>query len=111
MEKIFRYLQGYLKIRVWGYSPERFMNLCSNHHILLWDIARQGDEYTMYISSAFRFFQASADYEENRYKGGRAGALRPAFFIRRMRKRKVFALGLPCCLAFLIAMSRFPCGP
>ena len=24
-----------------------------------------------------------------------------------MRKRKVFALGLPCCLAFLIAMSQF----
>ena len=29
------------------------------------------------------------------------------FFIRKMRKRKVFALGLPCCLAFLIAMSQF----
>lgn len=26
------------------------MNLCSNHHILLWDIARQEDYYTMYIS-------------------------------------------------------------
>lgn len=24
-----------------------------------------------------------------------------------MRKRKIFALGLPCCLAFLIAMSQF----
>lgn len=50
MKEFFRYLRGYLKIKVWGYSPERFMNLCSNHHILLWDIARQEDCYTMYIS-------------------------------------------------------------
>lgn len=106
MEKIFRYLQGYLKIRVWGYSPERFMNLCSNHHILLWDIARQGDEYTMYIMLS-GFFRLRPIMKKT---GTRAAVLERCglpFFIRRMRKRKVFALGLPCCLAFLIAMSRF----
>ena len=44
-----KYLRGYLRIRVWGFSPERFMNLCSNKGILLWNITRQGDAYEMCI--------------------------------------------------------------
>ena len=50
MEKLFHFLRGYVKIRVWGYSPERFINLCGNRDILLWDIARHGAYYTMCIS-------------------------------------------------------------
>lgn len=47
----FRFLKGYLRIRVWGYSPERFMNLCCNHDILLWDIEKCADgSYNMNIS-------------------------------------------------------------
>ena len=30
------YLQGYVKIKVEGYSPERLLNLCNVHKILLW---------------------------------------------------------------------------
>ena len=36
---IIRYLKGYVKIRVWGYSPERFMNLCTNRGIFLWGLS------------------------------------------------------------------------
>ena len=85
------------------------MNLCSNHHILLWDIARQEDCYTMYISLS-DFCQAAADCkktEQGQPFWNDTGCL----FIRKMRKRKVFALGFPCCLAFLIAMSQFQAGP
>ena len=106
MKEFFRYLRGYLKIKVWGYSPERFMNLCSNHHILLWDIARQEDCYTMYISLS-DFYKLRPIVKKT---GTRAAVLERyglPFFIWKMRKRKVFALGLPCCLAFLIAMSQF----
>lgn len=55
MLQFIQYLKGYVCIRVWGYSPERFMNLCSNHDILLWDIKNQGEYYTMCITvSGFR---------------------------------------------------------
>lgn len=51
MIAFFRFLRGYLQIKVWGYSPERFMNLCCNHDILLWQIEKCGtDAYTMNIS-------------------------------------------------------------
>lgn len=82
------------------------MNLCSNHHILLWDIARQEDCYTMYISLS-DFYKLRPIVKKT---GTRAAVLERyglPFFIWKMRKRKVFALGLPCCLAFLIAMSQF----
>ena len=50
MIQVIRYIKGYLAIRVWGFSPERFMNLCSNHNIFLWDIENHGEYYTMKIS-------------------------------------------------------------
>lgn len=36
--KLFRWLKGFLRIKLKGQSPERFFNLCSNHHIYLWNI-------------------------------------------------------------------------
>ena len=36
IENGMRYLRGYVKIQIQGYSPERFLNLCSYHHILIW---------------------------------------------------------------------------
>ena len=50
MIEILKYLRGYVRIKVWGFSPERFMNLCSNKQILLWDIVREGDVYYMNIN-------------------------------------------------------------
>ena len=39
IENGMRYLRGYVKIQIQGYSPERFLNLCSYHHILIWGLA------------------------------------------------------------------------
>ena len=106
VKEFFRYLQGYLKIRVWGYSPERFMNLCSNRGILLWDITRREADYLMYISLS-GFFRLRPVVRKT---GTRVAILERCglpFLLRRMRKRKVFVMGLPACLAFLIIMSRF----
>ncbi|HJA93906.1 MAG TPA: sporulation protein YqfD [Candidatus Eisenbergiella merdipullorum] len=106
MKNFFRYLQGYLKIRVWGYSPERFMNLCSNRGILLWDITRREEDYLMYISLS-GFFRLRPVVRKT---GTRVLVLERCglpFLLRRMQKRKVFVMGFPACLAFLLIMSRF----
>ena len=50
MIRFFRYWKGYLKIKVWGFAPERMINLCSNRNIMLWNIVKEQDYYTMYIS-------------------------------------------------------------
>ncbi len=52
---ILKFLRGYLQIKVWGFAPERFLNLCSNKEILLWDINKEDDVFYMNISlSGFR---------------------------------------------------------
>lgn len=106
MEHFFRYLKGYVKIKVWGYSPERFMNLCSNRGILLWDISRREDYYIMFLSLS-DFFAIKPIVKKT---GTRAAVLERyglPFFMRKIRARKVFAVGLPLCLVFLLVMSRF----
>lgn len=47
MLNFIRYLQGYVCIKIYGYSPERFMNLCRNNGIVLWDITPNNHEYIM----------------------------------------------------------------
>lgn len=49
---ILKFIRGYVEIKVWGFAPERFLNLCSNKNILLWNIKRDGEIYYMCISLA-----------------------------------------------------------
>ena len=52
---LFRCIQGYLKVRVTGYSPERFLNLCKNKKIDVWGLEARQNAYDMYIRiSGFR---------------------------------------------------------
>lgn len=60
-----------------------------------------------HVYQPVRFLQAAADCKKDRTRAAVLERYGLPFFIWKMRKRKVFALGLPCCLAFLIAMSQF----
>lgn len=40
------------KIRITGYSPERFLNMCCFHGIRIWELKSVGNAYEMYISLA-----------------------------------------------------------
>ena len=48
--RIRKYIAGYLKIQITGYSPERFLNMCSHHKIDLWNLTSCGHAYEMNIS-------------------------------------------------------------
>ena len=106
MLQVIRYLQGYLTIKVWGFSPERFMNLCCNHNIFLWDIVNHGDYYTMNIR--LRNFYCLKGF--TRKTGTRVVITRRyglPFLSVRAWKRKIFLLGLLGSLCFWIWMSGF----
>ena len=96
-----QYIKGYVSIKVWGYSTERFLNLCGNHDILVWDIENHGDYYTMKVSVK-GFFELKSLLRKT---GTRASVLRRyglPFFVPKMRKRKIFVIGLLVCLLFWI---------
>lgn len=106
MIKLLKYLKGYLRIRVSGFSPERFMNLCSNKGILLWDIVREGDVYYMNIN--LRGFWELRPIV--RKTGTRVAVLEKyglPFFLPRLLKRKAFVLGLILAVAFWILSSSY----
>ena len=93
MVEVLKYIKGYLRIKVWGFSPERFMNLCSNKGILLWDIVREGDVYYMNIN--LRGFWALKPIVKK--TGTRAAILERyglPFFVPKLLKRKMFVGGL-----------------
>ena len=50
MVRIINFMKGYVRMKVWGISVERFMNLCVNKDLLIWGIRRCGEHYEMYIS-------------------------------------------------------------
>nr|WP_305133554.1 sporulation protein YqfD [uncultured Acetatifactor sp.] len=99
MIKFLKYIRGYLRIRIWGFSPERFMNLCSNKGVLLWDIVREGDVYYMNISLK-GFWELRPILRKT---GTRVAVLERyglPFFLPRLLKRKVFVLGFLLAIAF-----------
>lgn len=103
---LLKYLKGYVKIKVWGFSPERFMNLCSNRGILLWDIVREGDIYYMCVSLN-GFYQLRPIVRKT---GTRVAIMKRyglPFFVPVILARKIFVIGLLLCVAFWIGSSYF----
>ena len=101
-----QYIRGYVKIKVWGYSTERLLNLCGNHDILVWDIVNHGDHDTMKISVRGLF----ALKPLLKKTGTRAAVLQKyglPFFMSKMQKRKVFVAGLLGCLLFWVIMAGY----
>lgn len=48
--RMIRYLKGYVRIRVYGDSIERFINLCCYQKLLLWNLISSNQYYEMNIS-------------------------------------------------------------
>ncbi len=103
---IYRYIRGYLKIRVLGYSPERFLNACSHRGIYIWGITPVQGSYDMYITvSGFRRLKPVI-----RKTGAKVIIRERAglpFYLFRYRKRKVFFAGFFLCLALIYTLSLF----
>lgn len=106
MISFFRYLKGYVRIRLTGYSPERFLNLCKAHHIEIWDLQNQGLYYEMNLSIRdFRKLKplrkkASAHIHVIERHG-------LPFFLHRYRHRKMFPVGILLCVLLLYVLSLY----
>lgn len=106
MTKILSSLKGYVAVKIWGYSPERFMNLCSSKGILLWDVKNHGSYYTlcMHLKDFYRLKPIV-------HKTGTRVSITERhglpFFVPLMKARKVFGIGFAACFLFLILMSRY----
>lgn len=106
MTEVLKYLKGYVRIKVWGFSPERFMNLCGNRDILLWDIEKEGDAYYMCISLQ-SFYKLRPIVKKT---GTRVAVLQRCglpFFIPLLYQRKIFIIGLLLTVLFWFISSLY----
>lgn len=99
MFDILKNVRGYLRIRVSGFAPERFINLCSNKDILLWDIRKERDGYVMCISLP-GFYRLKNIARKTRTKVVVLERNGLPFLFPVMRKRSVFLTGFLLALIF-----------
>lgn len=101
-------LRGYLKIRMTGFMPERFMNLCLNHTIEIWDLHYEKE------TRSWIFYADQSDYRRVRPFVKKCGVhlelIRKAglpFFLNRNRKRKLYMMGILSFVTILYLMTQF----
>ena len=104
--KLLKYLKGYVKIKVEGYSPERLLNLCNVHHILLWGVE--------YKEAAYELYMSIEDYKKMRPLVRKTQTKLTLlekcglpFFLHRFRKRKLFFGGMLFCAVSIYSLSLF----
>lgn len=101
-----RFLGGYLRARLNGFSPERFLNLCMANQIVIWDLRYLDGGYQFLITvKDFRRVKPLVHKAQVRLKiTGRYGL---PFFLYRNRRRKLYAVGVTMFFLILFLMSRF----
>ena len=104
--KIIRYIKGYIRIRITGYSTERFLNACSHKGIILWGLAPSGRSYEMNISiGGFRRLKPII-----RKTGTKVSIVEKSglpFFLHKYRKRKLFFAGALTAVSLVFLMSKY----
>ncbi len=104
--KLLKFFSGYLRIIIKGYSPERFINLCSNHNILLWNIRKteKGYEFNVSIKG---FYKLRPIVRKTKTKLVIVEKIGLPFFLHKYRKRKIFFGGIIVFSVLIYTMSLF----
>ena len=106
IRSLIRCMKGYVKVRVEGYSPERFLNMCSFHGIYIWGLSPVGNAYEMYMTvSGFKKLRPLARKTHTKIFVTRKYGL--PFFLIRYRKRRLFFVGAILCMVLLKLYSLF----
>lgn len=106
LTRILRYVKGYVRIRIRGNSPERFLNLCRYHHIPVWGLEPKGHAYEMYVTiHGVKHLGPILRKTNTRMRILKKYGL--PFFLFQHRKRKVFFAGCLGCLALIYVLSLF----
>lgn len=106
MFALFKFIRGYVRIRLTGGSTERFLNLCSKNDILLWDIIHKEEGYEMYLSvPAFKKLKLIIRKTNVKVRVLERHGL--PFFLYKYRKRKMFFGGIVLCGIFVYILSLF----
>ncbi len=105
MEKILRFLSGYVKIRVRGDQGERFLNLCRSRGVDMRQLSRREDDSLVCFLSVRHFFLLSSIHKKTKVQIHILEKHGLPFFFVRSKKRKAFFLGVLLCMILLFIFS------
>lgn len=106
LTRLFKYLRGYVKIKIQGYSPERLLNLCNANHILVWGIEKKEFAFELYVGVRdFKRLRPFARKTSTKIILLEKHGL--PFFLYRFRKRKMFFAGMILCVVCIYVLSLF----
>lgn len=106
MLSFLRYIRGYYLIKLSGYSPERFFNLCRLNGIILWNIVPYKGYYTYKIRHR-DYKKIQTFLEKTKVTAEIQAEYGLPFFMRKNKKRKIFFAGIGVTFVFLYSMSFF----
>lgn len=101
---LFSYLFGYIRIKVEGYYIERFINICKNNKIIIWNLKRNKD-ICLFLNvriSEFKFLREIAKKTKCKIKIQNKKGI--PFLLHKYKKRKIFMI-LLLFMIFLIWLS------
>lgn len=104
--RIRRWAKGYVGVRIRGYTPERFLNLCRNGQLECWGVRQGMDGCDLYLSRK-DFYRIRPLLRKARVSmriTARAGL---PFVLWRNRRRKALAVAVLSFFMILFGMSRF----
>ena len=102
-----RLLFGYVRIEVEGYYIERFINICTNSKILIWNLKREKG-VKLYLSigvNDFKKLSAIARKTNCKIKILRKKGI--PFLLNRYKKRKIFAIFLILVMLIIFISSKY----
>lgn len=104
--KLLNWFRGYLCIHIYGTAPERFINLCCNKKIFIWNLKRIEDGYEfLIIARKYKSLKPIARKTGIVPKITRKTGL--PFLMHRYRKRKGFFAGVLICIILVYILSLF----
>lgn len=104
IDRIIRFIKGYVRICIHSQETERFLNLCANNGVLLYRIegAGSGCEMDISLSDFFRLQPICRKTHTRIHIILKRGL---PFFFHRNRKRKAFFVGVFLCFGLLQLLS------
>lgn len=106
MLSVIRYTKGYVQVLLTGYAPERFLNLCSKHDILIWDLTPEEEGYRFFLTiQGFRELKPLLRKTKTKIRIEKRRGL--PFVLFRYRKRKLFLFGMALFFGILYWVSGF----
>ena len=107
IKKIEGYLNGFVNIHVEGYFIERFINMCRNKNILLWNIKRKNSSFIICKIGIKEFKKIRDIARKTKCKITITSKKGIPFIFEKYKKRKIFLLMMCIISGLLFVLSQF----